>query len=274
MTRFAAVQMESRPLDVEQNLDRVLAGIGRAAEEGVEVVVFPECVLTGYVLSAEEAASVAEPIPGPRTERLSEACREAGLAAVVGTLEVDSYGHCYNTAVLVGSNGVLWRYRKTHLPFLGVDRYLASGDSLHSPFETPAGRLGLLICYDLRFPEPARALALEGAQVLLVSTAWPQAASLYPEFLTRARAAENSVYLVAANRVGVERGTRYLGRSIIVGTDGEVVSEAGSEAEDFLCADLDLTKSDGKKRVLVPGEYEMDLFGDRRPELYRGLSGD
>lgn len=268
MPRYAAVQMEPVFLDPDANLGKVESWI---ASIHADILVFPECVLTGYGLSAAEAAALAEPIPGPRTDRLLRACRRVGRIIVVGTIESDEEGHCFNTAMMIGPVGVLGRYRKTHLPFLGVDRYLAAGDSLGPPIPTTVGRLGLLICYDLRLPEPARVLAVAGAQALLLPTAWPASARLYPEFLVRARAAENGVYLVAANRIGIERGTQYLGRSLIVGPDGEVLAEATSDREEVLVADIDPPRSDRKQRVFVAGEYELDLFGDRRPELYGPL---
>lgn len=273
MPKFAAVQMEPKLLEPETNLEKISLLIHEAATRGAEVAVFPECAITGYALSAEEAALVAGPVPGPRTQRLAEACQQAGLTAVlVGTIEVDEEDRLFNTAFLVGPAGPIARYRKTHLPFLGVDRYLAAGDVLPDPFDTPAGRLGALICYDIRFPEPARSQALAGAQVILISTAWPRAASLYPEFVIQTRAAENGVYIVAANRIGEERGTQYLGRSLIVGPDGEMLVEASSDAEEILCVEIDLARSDNKRRIFVPNEYELNLFEDRRPELYRSLA--
>jgi predicted amidohydrolase len=272
MPTFAAVQMEPKLLDAEANLGKVIHFMHEVSLCNAEIAVFPECALTGYALSAEEADAIAEPIPGPRTERLTEACREADLVAVaVGTIEKDAHDRLYNTAVLVGPNGLIAHYRKTHLPFLGVDRYLAAGDALPGPFETPVGRLGLLICYDLRFPEPSRVLALSGAQVILLPTAWPSAATLYPDFMAQSRASENSISLVAANRVGEERGTRYLGRSVIVGPNGEMLAEGGAEGEEILCAEIDPGQSDLKDRIFVPGEYELYLFDDRRPELYRPI---
>jgi predicted amidohydrolase len=152
-----------------------------------------------------------------------------------------------------------------------VDRYLTRGAQLPPIVSAADARIGLLICYDLRFPEPMRVLALDGAQIILLPTAWPASAGFYPDFLARARAAENGVYLLAANRVGQERGHAFLGRSLIVGPDGEVVAEASTEGETMLIADLDLARSDAKHRVFEPGEYEVDLLADRRPELYGRL---
>jgi len=272
MPRYAAIQMQPTLLDPEANLAKVVTWIREAHARGAQVAVFPECALTGYALSAAEADAIAEPVPGPRTAQLADACRDQDMLAVVGTIEADEEGRCFNTAVLLGPQGILGRYRKTHLPFLGVDRFLAAGDAIGPPIETSAGRLGLLICYDLRLPEPARLLALAGAQALLLPTAWPASARLYPEFLARARAAENGLYLIAANRIGEERGTQYLGRSLIAGPDGEMLAQATPDQEQMLIADIDPARSDQKKRVLIPGEYELDLIGDRRPDLYAPLT--
>ncbi len=268
MIRLAAVQMETTPLDADRNLAMVIVWLERAAAEGAHLAVFPECILTGYFLTAEECLQAAEPVPGPRTDRIQEACSRTALLALVGTLEIDRAGRVFNTAVLVSPQGVLAKYRKAHLLCLGVDRFVEPGDLPLEPIHTPHGRLGLLICYDLRFPEPARVLALRGAQAILLSTAWPAAATLYPNHVARTRAAENGVFLVAADHVGEERGRGYLGRSMIVSPDGETLAEAGTNEEALLIAEVDLRRSDEKHRVFVPGEYELDMLRDRRPELY------
>lgn len=272
MVRVAAVQMQPALLDVPANLKRVLESATQAAARGARLIVFPEMALSGYAITPDEAQAVAQVIPGPATESLRATCADRGAAVVVGMLERDADGTLYNASVLVDEHGVRAAYRKTHLPLLGVDRFLAAGDGFAPPAETPAGRVGLLICYDLRFPEPVRVHALRRAQVVALSTAWPAAATLYPEFMARSRAAENRIVLIAANRVGEERGTRYLGRSLIVAADGTLLAEASPQGEDLLLADIDPANSDVKRLVFEPGEYELDLFGDRRPELYRPLS--
>jgi len=269
--RVAAAQFATQLLDPAANLAAMNAFLERAAGQGVELIAFPECALSGYALTPEEAMQWAEPIPGPSTQTLARTCNRLGLIAVVGLLEQHPDGLLFNSAALIGPAGVLGVYRKTHLPCLGVDRYLACGDDLPGPFPLPGGRLGLLICYDLRLPEPARVLALAGAQLLVVPTAWPSTARLYTEHLARTRAAENGVFLLAANHIGVERGTRYLGNSLIIGPDGEVLQQADEHEDALLVADIDLPRADRKARVFTPGEYELDLFADRRPDLYRRL---
>ncbi len=268
MLRVAAVQMQPELLDLAGNLGRVIDHTQRAAAREARLVVFPEIALSGYVVTPDEADALAQPVPGPATHAVAQACAQDNIHVVLGMLECDADGTLFNTAVLLGPTGLVARYRKTHLPLLGVDRYLAAGDGFTSPVVTPAGRLGLLICYDLRFPEPCRVLALLGAQVIALPTAWPAAGTLYPEFLARSRAAENRIYLLAANRCGEERGTRYLGRSVIVAPDGEILAEGSPEREETLFAEIDPAASDVKRLIFAAGEYELDVWGDRRPDLY------
>src|SRR5207244_4015317 len=120
---------------------------------------------------------------------------------------------------------------------------------------------GILICYDVRFPEAARTLTLRGADVLIVPTNWPEGAESAPEFLTRARAWENRVYVVACNRVGVEKGTRFIGRSQIVAPDGRFLAQADGESETILYGDIDPNQARQKRVVIQPGVFELDPVG-------------
>jgi predicted amidohydrolase len=160
-------------------------------------------------------------------------------------------------------------YRKTHLPFLGVDRFVVPGEEL-PVFETPLGRIGLEICYDLRFPEVTRTLALKGADIVCLPTNFPMAATVQTELITVARAAENRIYLLTANRVGKERSGEFCGWSQIVDPYGTRLAEAGETEEALLVADVDVEKARDKDYI-IPGEYELYLFGHRRPELYGAL---
>jgi predicted amidohydrolase len=215
--------------------------------------------------SLEEAMPFAEEIPGPTTAALEAACRRLGAHVVCGLLERDG-DVLYNAAVLVGPDGLIGSYRKTHLPFLGVDRFTTPGEELHV-FDTPLGRIGLEICYDLRFPEVTRTLALRGADIVAHPTNFPMAAKVQTEVITLARAAENRIYLLTANRVGKERWGEFCGWSQIVDPFGKRLAEADETEETLLVAEIDLEKARDKDYV-IPGEYELYLFGDRRPELY------
>jgi len=199
---------------------------------------------------------------------LAAACARLGVYAVCGLLERDD-DRLRNAAVFVGPDGLIGSYRKTHLPFLGVDRFTVPGDEL-PVYDTPLGRIGVEICYDLRFPEATRTLALKGADLIAHPTNFPVAARIQTELITVARAAENRIYLLTANRVGKERTGEFCGWSQIVDPYGKRLAEAGETGEAFLVADVDVEKARDKDYV-IPGEYELYLFGDRRPELYGAL---
>lgn len=282
MIRAAAVQMDVAIGDVEGNLRRVLERLAEAASNGAKLVVFPEAALSGYCFSSLNDAlpSVVEG-DDQATDDFVVACLDLGVTGVLGFLEgrdeddeTDIEPCCRNSAIVcspvVEDSVEVSVYRKTHLPILGVDRFVTPGDLL-SVYDAPFGKLGVLICYDIRFPEAARVLALEGADVIALPTNWPEGAESSPDFLTRARAWENRVFVVAANRVGVERGRRFIGRSQIVSPGGKILCEAGPDEETILYADLDLEEARQKRIVIEPGEWELDVIGGRRPELYGPL---
>ncbi len=267
--RVAVAQMEPKLAEKERNLEACLARMQEAAAEGAELLVLPECALPGYMFdSAEEALPFAEEVPGPSSETLESECRRLGMHLVCGLLERDG-DTLRNSAVLVGPDGLIGTYRKTHLPFLGVDRFVVPGDELNV-YDTPLGRIGVEICYDLRFPEVTRTLALKGADIIAFPTAFPMAAKMQTEVITLARAAENRVYLLMANRVGKERWGEFCGWSQIVDPFGKRLAEAGETEEALLVADVELEKARDKDYI-IPGEYELYLFGHRRPELYGAL---
>jgi predicted amidohydrolase len=267
--RVAVAQTEPRLGEKERNLEVCVARLEEAATKGAALLVLPECAIPGYMFdSAAEALPFAEGIPGPSTEILERESRRLGMHVVCGLLERDG-DVMHNAAVLVGPDGLIGVYRKTHLPFLGVDRFVVAGDELPI-FETPLGRVGLEICYDLRFPEVTRTLALRGADLIAHPTNFPLAARLQTEFITRARAAENRVYLLTANRIGKERWGEFCGWSQIVDPYGDRLAEAGADEEVLLVADYDAQRARDKDYV-IPGEYELYLIEHRRPELYGAL---
>jgi 5-aminopentanamidase len=267
--RVAVAQIDPKLAEKERNLDACLARLDDAVAEGAELLVLPECAIPGYMFeSAEEALPYAEEIPGPSTEAFEEACSRLGAYVVCGLLERDG-DRLHNAAVFVGPDGLVGSYRKTHLPFLGVDRFVTPGDDL-PVWDTPLGRIGIEICYDLRFPEVTRALALRGADIVCHPTNFPVAARVQTELITVARAAENRIFLLTANRCGQERWAEFCGHSQIVDPYGIRLAETGPTGEALLVADVEIEKARDKDYV-VPGEYELYLFGHRRPELYGAL---
>ena len=269
--QLAVHQMDPKICDRARNRSAILAGIASAAEAGAKVVVFPECAVSGYVFdSAADAMPAAETVPGPTTAEVEAACRKYDVFAVVGLIE-RAGDTLYNSAFVAGPDGLVANYRKCHLPVLGIDRYVGQGDAM-PVIDLPHARIGILICYDVRFPEAARSLALRGADMIIVPTNWPVGAESAPEFLTRARAWENRVYVVACNRVGDERGTHFIGRSQIVAPDGEVLAQADGSSEQMLIATIDPAFARRKRIVIKPGEFELDPIGGRRPDLYRDVA--
>ena len=252
--------------NVAANLDTILRQV---TDVDADLVLFPECALTGYGFdSAEAAVGVAESIPGPSTELIARACRDQDKWAIFGMLERDpATGALYNSAAVIGPGVVAGAYRKNHLPFLGVDRFTAKGDRGFPVYRTPFGTIGVLICYDLAFPEAARVLKLQGAQLLCVPTNWPEAATISCDYAPFVRAHENHVHVATANRVGEESGFRFPGRSRIIDCTGNLLSAAG-DGKSLLSAELDLAASVPSRQVIVPGKYEVDRVGHRRPDLY------
>ncbi len=260
VVKVAGVQMEPKLLDKEHNLSKCLETMYLTAGKGARLVVFPECALSGYVFSSlEEALPVAEPIPGPSTERIIAACRELNIFAVVGLLERDG-DKCYNAAVLLGPEGLVGKHRKAHLPDLGIDRFLHPGDLPFTVYDTGIGKIGIAICYEACFPEHTRILALQGAEIVVLPTNWPDwpVVRVIRDLLVPARAAENFVYFIAADRIGEERDITFLGGSRIVGIGGAILAEVKEHEEGVIFADLDLTETQDK----------MGLLSKRRPDLY------
>jgi predicted amidohydrolase len=267
--QVAVAQIEPQLGEKERNLAACVARMEEAAAAGAQLLVLPECAIPGYMFdSGEEAMPFAEAIPGPATETLERECARLGLYVVCGLLERDGDA-LRNAAVLVGPDGLIGTYRKTHLPFLGVDRFVVPGDAL-PVYDTPLGRIGIEICYDLRFPEVTRTLALKGADIVAHPTNFPMAAKIQTELITVARAAENRIYLLTANRVGKERWGEFCGWSQIVDPFGKRLAEADAYEETLLVGEVDVEKARDKDYV-IPGEYELYLFGHRRPELYGAL---
>lgn len=270
--RIAGVQMDPKIAEKAANLDVCLERIQEAAKLGAKLVVFPECCLTGYCFnSLEEAIPLAESIPGPSTRKIANACRKLNVHVVFGLIErVEN--KFFNTAAFIGPGGLVGKYRKIHLPYLGIDRFLTRGNLAFRVYDTPVGIIGLNICYDGTFPESARVMALAGAEIIALLTNWPTGRERLPSFVIPTRAFENKVYYIAVDRVGQERGTGFIGRSKIVDVQGTTLVEANSSDEEIIYADITPEEARRKHTVVVPGEFEYDLFRDRRPEFYSGIT--
>jgi predicted amidohydrolase len=230
--------------------------------------VFPECALTGYCFnSLAEARPHAQSIPGPATTVLQNVCRELNCRVIFGLLEAVN-DRVFNAAALVGPEGVAGSYRKVHLPFLGIDRFTEYGDRPFAVQDVGGVKIGLNICYDAGFPEPARCLTLLGADLIVLPTNWPPGAEPAAEYAINARSMENAVYYIAVNRVGVERGFQFIGHSRICDPLGRTLAHAPHTREEILYADIDTQMSRRKHQVRVANLNEVDRLADRRPEFY------
>lgn len=275
MPLLAVAQLRPVPHAVAGNRARTVAAIERAAAAGAALVVLPELATTGYAFPSREAlAAEAEPLDGPSVAAWSAAAARHGIAIVAGLAERAAEG-CYNAAVAIGPSGVVGVYRKAHL-FAEERALFRPGDSGPVVVELLGMRVGLAICFDLRFVELPRALALLGAEVLAVPTTWTDLHKPQPydargwcmaNVLAQAHAYINRVYVACADRVGAEAGVRYLGASVIFDPAGAPLAGPASPAdEELLVAPCEPARARDK----ALGAWN-DLFADRRPELYGAL---
>jgi predicted amidohydrolase len=271
--RIAAAQIDIALGQVDANVEKIKSYLRTAVSQRVNLVIFPECALTGYCFSSrEEALPLARELTDPVWGELAEICGEgAPTYAVIGFLLAEG-GKLFNASVLVGPTGPLSCYRKVHLPNLGVDRFVDRGDQPYAVVEAGLGdkkfRVGLAICYDCSFPEPMRVLGLEGADIIALATNWPMAARRTAEIVPAARSMENHLYFVATNRIGRERDFRFCGLSTISGPDGVELARGSEDQEELLLVDVDLAIARNKRIERTPGSHVIDRFADRRPEFY------
>lgn len=266
--QIAAIQTDVVFKDVNANLTTLEAAVRSEVVLGTKLTIFPECFATGYCFdSLDEARPFAETIPGPGTERVARLCRETNSFVIYGLLESAS-GDLFNATVLVGPDGVIGSYRKVHLPYLGIDRFVTPGDRPFEVFEAGGVRIGMLICYDGGFPEATRVLALKGADLVVLPTNWPPGGRGMAEYATNVRAMENNIYFAACNRVGTENGFGFIGLSRICGPDGTTLSTLDHHQPGIIRATIDPQLARTKRIVRVPGKHMIDRVADRRPEMY------
>lgn len=257
--KVAAVQFNIALGNIEHNLSKVAAAIKRVAAQGVQLAVLPEMWSAGYdykrlVKHAAETPRVIETI-----------CKLSAQhnMVVVGSLPEEADGKIYNTAYVVDCGEVLDSYRKLHMfSTMGEDRFLSPGDqTLVVP--TSVGRLGIAICYDLRFPELFRKMALEGAEIICLPAEWPKPRQEHWRTLLRARAMENQLFVVATNCCGLQGKLDFFGMSLLLSAKGEVLAEGG-EVDAELTATFDYQE-------MVDYRAQIRCYDDRRPEIYGKL---
>jgi predicted amidohydrolase len=269
MTRVVCQQLGPRVGAPAANRLLTLRAITEAVEVGADLVVLPELATSGYAFAGrDEAAVAAIPASDPLFGEWAAAVAGSGAVVVGGYCELGDDGLLYNTAALVDSSGVVATYRKTHL----WDReklVFESGQQMPPVVDTRCGRVGLLVCYDLEFPELTRSLALRGAELIVAPSNWPlvdrPVGERPPEVIAAMAAARaNRVFVACCDRVGDERGVRWTGGTSIVDESGWVVATA--DGEGAAVAELDLARA--RHKTLSPRN---DALADRRPELYAEL---
>jgi N-carbamoylputrescine amidase len=274
--KVAAVQMEPRVGDKEANLARTLALIEEAAALGAQLVVLPELCNSGYMFaSREEAFSLAEAVPdGPTCRAWGEAARRLGVTIVAGIAERDGKA-LYNSAAIIGPDGPIGTYRKNHL-WGNENLYFEPGNLGMPVFRTEFGRLAVAICYDIWFPEIFRLAAVQGADILCVPTNWvpmphqPADLPVMANVLAMGGAHSNSMFVVAADRVGEERGQPFIGRSLIVGCDGwPLAGPASADGEEILTAEINVSNARRGRRL---NDFNQ-LMRDRRTDVYSETLG-
>jgi 5-aminopentanamidase len=244
-------------------LELLGAMIGVAVDCGARLMICPEMFLTGYNIGAE-VHRLAEPVDGPAARQVARYAREAGIAVLYGYPE-RADGVVYNAAQLIDRDGRrLANSRKTHLYGELDKRVFRAGDGGFVRAELDETRLGLLICYDVEFPESVRAHALAGVDLVVAPTALMRPYEIVARTLVPARAYENQIFVAYANRCGREGELDYCGLSCVIAPDGGELVRAGA-AEELLFADIDVA-SQGNPRA--PNTY----LRDRRPELYGVLT--
>jgi N-carbamoylputrescine amidase len=283
--KVGLVQMSMGP-DPRANLDKAAAKVEEAAGRGAQVICLPELFRSPYFCQVEDAAlfDLAEPVPGPSTERLAAVARRAGVAVVVPIFERRAPGLYHNSAVVLDADGrQAGLYRKMHIPDdpgFYEKFYFAPGDLGFQAIETRFGKIGTLICWDQWYPEGARLTALRGASVLLYPTAigWHPAEKATHggaqrdawRTVQRGHAIANGCYVAAVNRIGHEpgppggAGLEFWGTSFLCDPLGVVVAEASTEREETLIGEIDLARIEEVRRG-------WPFLRDRRIDAYQGI---
>ena len=264
--RAAAIQFEPTMFAKETNIEQLLALVEEAAQQGARLITTPEMATTGYCWhSREEIAPMVETVPGKSCARFTELAARYDCYIVLGMPEVDMENSLYyNSAVLIGPQGVIGCHRKSH-PYISEPKWAAAGEAGHAVFDTPLGRIGMLVCMDIHFPETARILALEKVDVICHISNWLAERTPAPYWISRAM--ENGCYLLESNRWGWERGVQFSGGSCNIEPDGHIAAVVDS-GNGIAYADIDINRSRQQEVLGQP------IFRQRKPLLYPQLLSD
>ena len=256
--RVACAQMDIALGNKDVNLDSAVQMIKEAAQRGVDLIVLPELFTTGYCL--DRAESLAEPPKGHSIELLRDLAGRFRIFIVAGSILEKRDAQIFNTSYLIGKDGkLLGHYDKVHLfPPFQENHYLTAGSGA-SIFKTELGLFGVIICFDLRFPEITRTLTLNGAQVLFCPAEFPAERIAVCATLLRARAIENQVFVVGCNRVGSDGKHLYGGRSAIINPEGKTLAQA-DDAPQLIEATINLKEIEAVRKSMPVLKFIRDKF--------------
>lgn len=265
--RIALAQISCKRADKRENIRKIDSTVKQAKQQGADLIIFPELTLTGYTLR-DQIYDMAETIPGVSTTAIERISKKTNTYIVFGMPELSTKTQAtiYNTAVLVGPKGIIGKYQKMYLPTHSVfeeKRYFRPGYHI-AVFKTEVGKIGLIICYDVFFPEVSRLARLEGAQIIICISASPATRRNFFETLTVARAIENTIFFVYVNLVGVENSLQFWGGSRLIGPNGDILVKAKYHEEDLIVGEIDYAD-------IRPTEVFVPLMKDLRPELFSEL---
>ena len=262
--KTALAQINCAVGDVKSNCARISEYAKRAANDGCDIVIFPEMSDTGYVPSIIK--DTASSWPGLPYSTCCDAASDNNIYLICGLSEREGDSIFNSAGVFSPEGGLIGKYRKTHLfPADPINENLCfkPGNSL-TTVEIGGVIFGLTICYDLRFPEIYRGLALKGAQVLVNCSAWPETRAAHWEALSRARAIENQEYFLGANRIGKDGKVPFCGRSCIIEPWGDYAAVGSAENEELVIGEIDIKKIESFRK-------KVPVFKSRRPDIYGGL---
>ena len=267
----SCAQLQPRLGDKKYNLEKMKAYVEETMEKypKTNLIVFPELMVTGYEGEVEDFQSMAETLPeGESMKFMGELAVKYNIHIVYGLAERDPLmtDVLYNAAVLIDNKGTpLGTYRKVH-PFAGEKVWCRAGCD-YPLFDTEIGKLGIMICWDTAFPEVARSYALQGADLLIVSTNWENPYADDWDLITKARAFDNTLHLVAANRIGDDGKTlSFFGHSKIIDPIGREIAALDEEKEGIISAEIDLLLTQTERARYYT------FFKDRRPDTYQELT--
>ncbi len=265
--KLALAQMSSKREDKEANWQKIQELTSKAKEQAADLAIFPELCLSGYVVR-DQFYELAEKIPGPTVEKVKALAKKTGMHIIFGMPELSekTQATIFNTAVMVGPEGLIGKYRKMYLPTHSVfeeKRYFRPGYQA-TALQTSLGNIGLCICYDIFFPEVIRLARLKGAQLIVCISASPAIRRNYFETLVCARALENTAFIAYVNLAGVQDGLQFWGGSRLVNPNGDIIAKAKYDEEDFITCEVDYSD-------LRIAETFIPTLRDLRPELFDKL---